>query len=374
MKILITGAHFTPAQALIEKLNQNPDLEIIYVGRNTTIEGDKTQSIESKVLPALGVRFIPIIAGRLSRIPSIYSLFSIFKIPIGFIQAFWIVLKEQPDLSVSFGGYVSVPLVVSSFLQSVPILTHEQTLVMGLANKLNSIFADRVAVSFEKNLPQNEKKYILTGNPLRKELLVEDNESGEIKKFIQKHPGLPTIYVTGGNQGSHEINKAVETILDQLTQIATVVHQTGDSKFQDFERLVETRLTLKNSDRYLVKKWFDVSEVVSILRNSKLAITRGGANTLYELSYFKLPAIVIPLPFLYKDEQSVNAKFFKHAGLCQIIRQNELTGEKLLKTVKEVFSSYKNVKKQAENATSIVIPDASQKLAQEVLIMLQDHE
>src|SRR3990167_5082544 len=158
MKILVTGAHFTTAVAVIEELKNLPagrqeqkDIDIVYVGRKTTREGDSSHSVESQVLPQLGVKFISIITGRLQRAFTIYTFSSLLKIPIGFLQSFFILLKEKPDVILSFGGYVAVPLVIAGWLLSIPIIIHEQTLVSGLANTISSFFADKVAVSFEND-------------------------------------------------------------------------------------------------------------------------------------------------------------------------------------------------------------------------------
>ena len=89
MKILLTGSHFTPAQAVIEELKKDPAVSMVYFGRKHTLEGDKSTSIESQILPKLGVKFIPIIAGRLQRSFSPHTIFSLLKIPVGFIQSFY---------------------------------------------------------------------------------------------------------------------------------------------------------------------------------------------------------------------------------------------------------------------------------------------
>jgi UDP-N-acetylglucosamine--N-acetylmuramyl-(pentapeptide) pyrophosphoryl-undecaprenol N-acetylglucosamine transferase len=165
MKILITGAHFTPAQAVIEeiqKIGKSEDrmkseksddsaFQIIYVGRGTTMEGDKTPSVESQVLPKLGVHFIPITTGRLRRYLSLGTFLSLLKIPVGFAQAFWIILTQQPELVVSFGGYVAVPLVFWAWVFNIPVLIHEQTMVSGLANQISSVFATKIALTFKTN-------------------------------------------------------------------------------------------------------------------------------------------------------------------------------------------------------------------------------
>src|SRR5258708_38261770 len=125
MKILLTGAHFTPAQAVIEELQvlnsqalQDDKIEIVYVGRTTTREGDSTPSVESEVLPKLRVKFVPITAGRIRKVFDIWTIISLLKIPIGFIQAPFILLSENPDVIVSFGGYVAVPVVIWGWLRS----------------------------------------------------------------------------------------------------------------------------------------------------------------------------------------------------------------------------------------------------------------
>src|SRR5258708_5429670 len=262
MKVLITGAHFTPAQAVIEELQKFPEVKLIYVGRKTTREGDTTSSVESQVLPKLGVKFVPITTGRLRRVLDIWTVISLLKIPVGFIQAPFILMKESPDVIVSFGGYVGVPLVIWGWFFSIPIIVHEQTLVSGLANTISNIFATKIAVSFDKDYSFKREKIILTGNPMRKELLEgSKNIPADIKKAIQsaKSEKLPLIYITGGNQGSHTINTSVADVLEELTKKAVVIHQTGDSEFKDFESLSEKKKDLKNPDRYLVKKWVYVS-------------------------------------------------------------------------------------------------------------------
>lgn len=368
MKILITGAHFTPAQAVIEELKKDPTLKIIYVGRKTTLEGDKAESVESKVLPNLGVKFIPITAGRLNRYFSFWSITAFLKIPVGFIQAFWILLKEQPDIILSFGGYVAFPVVFWGWWFSVPIIVHEQTLISGMSNYLSSFLASKIAVSFDKKYSFNISKIILTGNPIRRELIENGIKNSNGRKSGAK-PALPVIYITGGNQGSHVINLAVEEVLDKLTDSFTVIHQTGDSKFKDFERLSENKNQLKNKDRYTVKKWFDLSELSNIYSKADLVVCRAGINTLYELAYFGIPCITVPLPKIHKDEQRMNALFFKEAGLCQIIEQKDLSGVKLLAEIKAGFMKREYLKKRAGLANKVIIYNSSEKLAQETLVL-----
>ncbi len=376
MKILITGAHFTPAQAVIEELKKDTSNQIIYIGRKYTQEGEKILSVESQVLPSLGVKFIPITAGRLRRILDLRTVTALFKIPIGFIQAFCNLVIERPDVVLSFGGYIGLPVVISAWFLSIPVMIHEQTLVTGLANTLSNFFADKIAVSFEKDYPISKQKIELTGNPIRKEILKPtQNVSKDLKEFlkIKKIKKLPIIYVTGGNQGSDLINQAILELLDKLSKFTLIIHQTGDSKKQYFDKLSKLKTSLPNPEGYLVKKWFNASEVGHILKEADLAISRAGANTLLELALFSLPSIIIPIPYLYKNEQEVNAKYFKQYGLCQVIEQNQFNSKKLYETMLEALANIKVLKKSALKAKALVKEDAAKIIAQELILLKKEN-
>lgn len=360
MKILVTGAHFTPAVAVIEELQKmEPKAEIVYVGRKTTLEGDKTVSVESQVLPSMRVKFIPLTTGRLQRNFSFLSLVSLLKIPVGFLQSGFILFSEKPDVILSFGGYVAVPIVILGWLGSIPIIVHEQTLVSGLANKMSGALADKIALSFKEHPSFKKDKVVLTGNPLRKNILTAPKTTAGRK--------IPNILITGGNQGSHIINKTVEQALNKLTKFARIYHISGDNKFGDFERL--QKLQNKN---YIVKKWVS-EEWGLILSETDLVVCRAGINTLLELSYLGKPALVIPLPYLINDEQSKNAHFFQNLGLARILPQGSLTPKTLLLNIKDMLKDIDNLKKKALSAKSIVIPDASRKLALETLLLAQNN-
>ncbi len=388
MKILITGAHFTPAQAVIEELlkydseiatvsvNPRNDVEIVYVGRKTTREGDKSPSVESQVLPKLGVKFIPIIAGRIRRYVSIGTFTSLFKIPIGFVQAFLILLKEKPDMVVSFGGYVAVPLVFNAWLLNIPVVIHEQTLVSGLANTFSALFADKIAVSFKEEYSFNKDKVVVTGNPMRKKILDPVNKgSKDIESIIElaEKQKKPLILVTGGNQGAHSVNLVIEEALGELVKKYVVVHQTGDSKFKDYERLDAKKqntervgMTEVTYSNYYVTKWITEDDMGRLYSVIDSAVSRCGANTLLELAYHQVPTVMIPLPSVTKDEQTKNAKFFAKKGLGVVLLQKELNEGALLEKIAEVQKV--SAKESAKNARELVILDAEKKLAQELLL------
>lgn len=368
MKILITGTHFTPAVAVIEELKKMGDVNIVYVGRKNTLEGDSACSIESQVLPSLGVKFAPIIAGRLQRSFTLYTIPSLLKIPVGFIQALYIILSEKPDIILSFGGYLAVPVVFWGWLWSIPIIIHEQTLVSGLANKISALFADKVCLSFAKNPLTSKENVILTGNPIRKEITQpKDNLEKEYKSIFNtaKEKNLPVILITGGNQGSHVLNLAVEKVLDKLTKIALIIHATGDNKFHDFDRLEKMQ-----NEYYLVRKWIN-DEWGAVLAKIDLAVSRAGANTLSELAYLGKPTLVIPIPYLYQDEQNKNAAYFKKLGLVRILPQHELSPESLLFEIATMLKNLAPLTTAAKNAKTAVITGAAKRIALETMLLVK---
>jgi len=230
-RIIITGAHLTPALAIISELKERGNWQIYYLGRKYTLEGDKTPSAESQVLPQVGIKFIPIPAGRLQRKFTRWTIPSLIRIPLGVIHSFWHLLKIRPDLVCSFGGYVSVPIVFAAWLLGIPSLTHEQTVVVGLANKINALFANKVAISFSDSAQFfPKKKVILTGNPLRQEIF-------KIGKPLFSLPkNRKTIYITGGSQGASVINQAVLEALPELIKNYNIIHQCGNKEFPKIAR------------------------------------------------------------------------------------------------------------------------------------------
>jgi UDP-N-acetylglucosamine--N-acetylmuramyl-(pentapeptide) pyrophosphoryl-undecaprenol N-acetylglucosamine transferase len=371
MKILITGTHLTPALAVIDELKNQSNIELVYIGRNTTMEGDSSRSVESKVFDDLGIKFLPLVTGRLQRSLTPYTLFSLFKIPVGFMQAIYYLFYEKPDVVLSFGGYVSVPVVICSWLLNIKIIIHEQTLFFGFSNKICSYFADVIAVSFPQiKLP--DKRMIFTGNPIRKEILEPSvTTDQEIKKIIilAKKESKPLILITGGNQGSHFINNLVIKDLKKIVEMGYIIHQTGDSKYKDFDELEEFKKSLPKPEKYLVRKWIDGKDFGYILKNTDLSISRSGMNTLQELAFFGIPTISIPLPNSINNEQTINAKYFEKAGSTKTFFQSDLTAQNLLAEIKIMLNNLSSLKENAKEAKNIIIPDAAKRIALETILL-----
>lgn len=333
MKILITGGHLSPALSVIEGLKND---QVFYVGRKLTFEGEKAVSLEFQEITKLGIPFFQIKTGRLQRKYTKHTIPSLIKTPIGFAQAFGIIRKVKPDVILTFGSYISIPIGIVGKLLGIPVVIHEQTLQAGFANKILSKFASKVCISWQasqKYFPQN--KIVLTGNPIR----------SEIKNMKNVKPQENVLYITGGSSGSHAINVLIKNVLEKLLENFVVIHQTGDSqKYKDYEMLLEIKSNLKKelSQKYSIYKFLSPQDATATIAKSTLVIGRAGINTVTELIYLKKPALLIPISFGQKDEQLKNANFLKSLGLGEVLIQKDITSEIFLE---KIYFMIKNIHK-----------------------------
>lgn len=334
-KIFVTGGHFAPAKAVIAHLN---NWQIFYLGRKYAMEDEKSEALEFREIK--NVHYLVITTGRLQRkffINISQSIKSLFKIPLGFIQSFYYLIRYRPNIVLSFGGYVALPIVINAWILDIPVITHEQTESMGLANKIIALFA-------EKTL-----KFPI----IRSEI---------IKAKIQNKN---LIYITGGNQGSHTINLAIEKIIKDLIKKYQVIHQTGDSSYHDFEKAPK----IKN---YEVYKFLTAEKSAKVLAESKIIISRAGANTVNEIAFLGKPAIFIPIPWASGDEQQKNAQKLVDLGMAEIIPQDQLSGEILLKTIEKIEKNYDQYFQNAKKAKSLTDPLAAKKIVKEISVIASE--
>lgn len=356
MKIIITGGHLSPALALIDKLKEKKQIQIVYIGKKYNLDSEKSLSLEYQEIKKRNLTFYHLTTARLTRFFSVNNIINLIKLPIGLIQGFYILKKEQPDLIFLFGGYISFPIAICGYLLNIPIYIHEQTINPGLANRIASFFAKKVFISFPQTATLfPRKKVILTGNLIRKEVLTVIKKPFIIKKT------KPVIYVTGGSLGSHSINILIEKILPQLLKKYIIIHQIGNVKqYNDYDRLKKFKC-----DSYYPVKHFFLEEIGYIYQMADLVIGRAGANTFFELLVLKKPAILIPLLWSAGQEQQKHAQLFKEWNLGEIFNQNDKP-ESLLDLINKMI---KNLHFYQKNFSQLKIKfpiDAAEKIIQEI--------
>lgn len=360
MKIIFTGGHFSPAYAVIKRIQKEHNVAVI--GRRYAFEGHQNETLEYLQCKKDKIPFFEINAGRLQRKFTKYSAQSVVKFPNGVIQAIKILRDQKPDVVVTFGGYVGLPIAIASYVLRIPVVLHEQTQKAGLSSKIIGRFASKILISFDSSIPYFPKhKTVLTGNPIREEIF----QKRDIKKF---HTTRPLIYITGGSTGAHAINMTVSKILPDLTSNYFVVHQTGSQDTNDFENLVNLRAQLTTSTRenYIVEKFFSPIEVAYLFQNASLVVSRAGINTVTELLALGTVALLIPLQYGQQNEQKDNAMLMSSTGLGEYLLQENITAQKLLEKMRDMIKEQKNYKKHAQNALKYIHKDAVDKIIEQI--------
>lgn len=386
-----TGGHAMPAFATVKALkelaqidSQNAETawspEFLYVGSEN--------GVEKKLAEELGIEYRTVKTGKLRRASNPLKMINaanikdMFRAPAGFFDALGIVKKFAPDVLLSTGGYVSVPASLAASMLGAPVVSHEQTVQIGLANKLIMARARRIALSFPESaeeLPQRlKKKAVVTGNPVREGIFDGDPLAGE--KWAGFDPAdrkLPVAYVTGGAQGSRMINLAFRDCLGELLKFCRVIHQCGrqPGQAQDIDALKEAAAALepKLSNRYFAAE-FVREEIADVFALADLVIGRSGAGTITEVCALGKAALFVPLVPTGGDEQTRNAERLVKIGAAKIVKQAELNGPTLLDAIKQLVSDPARLAQMGENAKTLARPDAARDLAKLVRDSAREHK
>lgn len=338
-KIVFTGGHAaTTALSLIQEIKKrNLPFEIYWIGSKVAIEGKKIETLESNIFPELDVKTYSIISGRVQRRFTIWTIPSLFKIPISFFHALILLTRIKPKLIFSFGGHAAVPVVIVGWILGIPVVVHEQVATAGRTNQLSAIFAKKVLLSRPTSFPFfPSKKVEILGNPVNLEIAkISPKENPNVKKVV---------FVTGGSRGSQTLNDALLPILEDLTKRYKIIHQTGDLEFEKFTKKREN-LVPQLAESYQVYSRVNPSEMAKIYEECDVIVARAGANTVSEIMIIKRPAILVPIPWSYKNEQYENAIFAKNMGIARILNQETLTSKKLLEEINEVSENWKSIVK-----------------------------
>ena len=357
MKVLITGGHFSPAYAVLTELSKRAH-EVAIAGRKHPFEGDETESYEYLTAKEKNIPFFEVKATRFRRKFSSYTIMSLARSPLGLLGGLKILSVYKPDIVVTFGGYIGLPICYAAWILGIPVVLHEQTQRAGLASLLISKIAKKICISFitsEKYIP--ERKTILTGNPIREEIL-------KLDKTI-KVPRGKVVYVTGGSTGSHKINLIVGQIIGNLVSNYVIIHQTGENKFRDYEKLLAIRRGLPRSlqEKYVLSKFIDPRVIASIFKKADLVVSRAGINTACEILATGKIALLIPLPHGQHNEQLENAKLIAEIGIGDYIEEDSMTAGHVLQKIDEVLANYKQYEQNLPKVKKYFHENAAKKIA-----------
>lgn len=324
------------------------------------MEGVKSKSAEYRLISQKSIKFIAITAGRLQRKFTRYTIPSLFKIPVGAVQAFYNLVIIRPDVVISFGGYLSTPVVISAWLLGIDCVVHEQATVPGLANRINSLFAKKIFLTWLATRNYFSVKAQIIGNLTRDAIKNTEARDGQIRQFLKKSKKL--IFVTGGNQGSHFLNLKAFDLLPHLGDFS-VIHQVGTTNYEgDFDRAAKIK-----KPNYLAIDYLDSGNIGAVLNRADLVIARSGANTVWDLAVLAKIAIFIPLPISASGEQEENSKILEKAGSAIVIPQKHASTQKILEAISILSNESSAYRQKARQFAKTLPKDAADTLAKTLL-------
>jgi len=354
-----TGGHVFPAVAVVEEIRaREPETAFFWIGSH--------KGVESRIAQEHGIPFRAVQMGKLRRYFDMENVKDAFRFPVGIAQAWPAIGSFGPDVIFSTGGHASVPSVIAGWTRRVPILTHEQTAQIGMANRISAKFASSFAVSFAESIPLAEgvhKRVVLTGNPVRKSLLDGDAERG--RRLFDFTADLPVLYVTGGSLGATRLNAGIEPNLPAFLERMQIVHQAGPpaKDNDDAARLAAFRETLPAhlKRRYVVTE-FVRDELPDVFAMADLVVSRSGAGTVAELELVGKPSILVPLPGTGGDEATKNARVLEKAGAAIMVEQKDATPERLATEIDALLANHDRLARMAAAAKAMGRPDAAARL------------
>ncbi len=315
-----TAGHVTPNLALIPSLKES-GYDIHYIG--------SYNGIERKLIEGSGIPYDGISSGKLRRYFDLKNFTDPFRVIKGYGEALKLIKKYKPDVLFSKGGFVAVPVVLAAKHYHIPTIIHESDMTPGLANKLCIPSARKVCCNFPETLKYLPKdKAVLTGSPIRAELLKGDRMAG--LQYTNLSAAKPIILVIGGSLGSVKVNTAVRHILPRLLEKFQVIHICGKGNLDE---------SLIGTPGYVQYEYVD-SPLKHLFAAADMIISRAGANSICEILALRKPNVLIPLSAAAsRGDQILNANSFAKQGFSAVLEEEKLTDDTLYETVVNTYEN-----------------------------------
>ena len=329
--ILLTGGgtagHVTPNLALIPSLKA-AGYDIRYIG--------SYNGMERKLIENAGIPYDGISSGKLRRYFDLKNFSDPFRVLKGYVEALKLLKKYKPDVLFSKGGFVAVPVVLAAKHYHIPTIIHESDMTPGLANKLCIPSAKWVCCNFPETLKYLPgEKAVLTGSPIREELLQGDRLAG--LQYTNLSAAKPIILVIGGSLGSVTVNQAVRSILPQLLKTYQVIHICGKGNLDE---------SLIGTSGYVQYEYVD-SPLKHLFAAADLIVSRAGANSICEILALRKPNVLIPLSAAAsRGDQILNANSFAKQGYSTVLEEEQVTDSTLFEAI---HNTYENRRTFIEN-------------------------
>ena len=354
MKVVIAGGgtagHVNPAIALAHALRDAAEVSFIGTARG----------LEARIVPEHGFEIDPIEVRGFDRARPL-SFPGVAARAVGAVRAARALLAERhPDAVVGMGGYVSLPACLAARSRSLPVVIHEQNIVLGLANRVTKPFAARVAVSFEETMPSAGRRAVVVGNPVLPALVGLDRgrERARALEHFGLDPSRKTVLIFGGSQGAQTLNRVATELGARWRDRhdLQILHIHGPN----FSRERGRSGAMAGPPVYHAVEYVEEMGLAYVVAD--LALCRGGATTVAELGVVGLPAIVVPYPYHRDQQQERHGRVLERAGAAVVVADSDATADRLAAMVDDLLRD-EMLARMATAALSFGRPDAAERLA-----------
>ena len=360
MKVVITaggtGGHIYPALAILNKIKEmEPDSEFIYIGTHNRMEKD--------IVPAHGINYVPIeiygLAKSLKLMPR--NIKNVFLIAKDYKKCLEIMKEFKPDIVMGFGGYVTFPVIKAANKLGIKTFIHEQNSIPGKANKGLLKNVDLIGVSFKDSLKYFEGyNAVMTGNPVSENALKIDTIS-RTKYGMSKDK--KAILIVSGSLGSSVVNQKMEDFLFSIeNEDYEVLYITGKNYYEEFSKK-------KFPKNVFVEPYVD--NLSGLMKDMDLIVSRAGASSVSEIEALRLPAILIPSPYVANNHQYYNALSILESKAGFMIQEKDLTGEVLKNKINEILNDEELIKEVKIQLEKISIDNSSSLIYDEICKLLK---
>lgn len=354
-----TAGHVFPAIAVARALQElDADLEPVFVG--------VADRLEARLVPASGFRIhtiaTPAIPRRLS--PKLLRVPSALRRSVA--RCLEIAGEEQAVAAVTFGGYVSYPVARAAAKRSLPLVIHEQNAVPGLANRLASRWADRIAVSVPGSVDRfrRPERCAVTGNPVRQEIATLDRMArrAEARQGFGLDPDRPTLLVFGGSQGARSLNRAIVAAHPRWGDTPVqILHATGRATHEATATAWARIREEHDGPRVTVVDF--IESMADAYAAADLVVCRAGATSIAELTAQGIPSVLVPYPHATADHQTENARALERAGGAVVIPDGDLDADALLDACRPLLREPEQLQHVADAARAFGRLDAAANVA-----------
>ncbi len=354
-----TGGHIFPAISIANEIRDRfPESEILFVGALGKMEMER--------VPAAGYRIEGLPVMGFPRKPSLKMFTFFVKLYKSMQKARRIIREFQPDVAIGVGGFASGPILKAAVRKGVPAVLQEQNSYAGLTNKILASKVRKICVAYpnmDRYFPA--EKLVVTGNPIRKNLLEKVANRSEALSYFELESGKPVVLIVGGSLGARTLNESVMANLDVIRKSGVqVVWQTGSYYYR------EMLDRLKNQAPENLKVTEFLSRMDLAYAAADVVVSRAGAGTISELCLLGKPSVLVPSPNVAEDHQTKNAMALVENNAALMVRDNEAK-EKLFDETLALLADPKRLDELAANSLKLAKPKAAEEIVDVVMSVIE---